>query len=62
MSHIFVSGLVIILNHILPLIGLSWPDTQVGQFASALVDIGAALWVMIRRYKMGGITRVGTRN
>jgi hypothetical protein len=60
-SHIIVASVVIVLNHVLPLIGISWPETQIGAFASNLVDIGAAIYIYLRRARQGDVTAFGAR-
>jgi hypothetical protein len=61
MSQIFVSAFILLLSHGLPLIGINWNDTAITAFAQQLIDIGLALWIMIRRHQAGDINAAGVK-
>jgi len=61
MSNIYLSALVIILNHALPLIGLDWGNDQITTFAQSLIDIILSAWIMYRRHSTGDINAAGIK-
>ena len=61
MSQIYVSAVVAILAQVLPLFGLQIQSEELTALVSNVVTVGAALWVIFRRYQQGDITPLGAR-
>lgn len=61
LSQIYVSAVVLVLNHVLPMLGIDWDSGHVGQVAHDVVDLALAVWILIRRYQAGDITTLGQR-
>jgi hypothetical protein len=60
-SQIYVSAVVAILAQVLPHLGVAIGSEELTTLVSNIITVGAALWVIIRRYKQGDITVVGSR-
>jgi hypothetical protein len=60
MSQIYVGVLVSLLTPYLAKIGFVGTD-ELTTTITTLVSIGGALWALFNRYKMGGVTPLGTR-
>ncbi len=61
MSHIQVSAIIAVLANVLPLLGVQVGSEALTTTLTTIVTIGAGLWIMVRRYKMGGIKLFGGR-
>jgi hypothetical protein len=61
MSQIYVSAVVALLAQVLPHIGVTLGSEELTGFITTGVTIGAALWVMLRRYMQGDVNVLGAR-
>lgn len=61
MSQTYLAVLVMVLSNLLPKLGLSIGSADLTTTLSVLLTIGGALWALIRRYQVGGVTAFGSR-
>ena len=61
MSTIYSTSVVIILATILPQFGIKVSTEELTNLIQAIVVVAGGLFIMYKRYKMGGVTVVGTR-
>lgn len=61
MSQIYVSAIVALLAQILPWFGVQVVNDELTVVVSNIITAGAAIWVMVRRYKQGDIGVLGGR-
>jgi len=61
MSQIYVSAVVAILAQVLPHFGVFLGGEELTALVSNIITVGAALWVIVRRYQQGDITALGAR-
>ena len=62
MSQIYVSAIVALLALFLPKIGVSIGSEELTTTVQTIVITVSAIWIMIRRKKLGGINVLGVRN
>jgi uncharacterized membrane protein len=61
MSKIYIASIVVILATILPALGIKISTEELTELIQAFVVVAGGVFIMYKRYKMGGVTIAGTR-
>jgi hypothetical protein len=61
MSQTYVAVIVMFLSQVLPMVGLQIGSADLTTTIGTLLTLASGVWVLIRRYKQGGINAAGVR-
>lgn len=61
MSTTYTATIILLLTAILNIFGIEVVEEQLQETVSILVSIGTAIWVLVERYRKGGISAFGLK-
>lgn len=60
-SQTYIAVIVNVLVILLPKLGVTIGSEELTTTIQVILGIGTAIWILVRRYKQGGVTMAGVR-